>query len=59
MNDNLSLMAEAIAEHRATLIRYSITALADLLTGQAPGITLNPEPLAALMQLIDQAGEQP
>jgi len=56
MNDDQT----AYQEDRAMLARLSLRSLAQLLTGLAPGMMLEPEPLAALVILIDSAnGEHP
>ena len=51
MNDNLTL----VAEDNAMLARLALTALAQLLTGTAPGMVLSAEPLAGLVALLDNA----
>lgn len=50
MNDNLPARNDA-----QFLFRASLTALAELLTGQQLGSKIAAEPLAALVTLIDQA----
>ena len=61
MNDNGPTPLELLgaAEDRAMLLHAGITALAQLLTQQHPGATLSAEPLAALVTILADSGEQP
>lgn len=69
MNDNFSAHPEPLskdplellanAQDRASMLHSGLTALAQLLTGQLPGATLPAEPLAALVTILADSGEQP
>ena len=69
MNDNFSAHPEPSskdplellgdAQDRAMMLHCGLTALAQLLTGQLPGATLQAEPLAALVTILADSGEPP
>ena len=61
MNDNGPTPLELLidAQDRASMLHSGIIALAQLLTQQHPGATLSAEPLAALVTILADSGEQP